>query len=123
MPTGPREIETPTGPQVGNVFATMQVLGVGSFVTQTGNQPNNLHQWEETVDISTPVGTQVVIPCQDFWSLLFGSFDVPLDPLDPNVIPQWNASDHNWGAGRAQITVLNVNAPNFQVSAHGLVFE
>ena len=68
------------------------------------------------MDIPIPVGTQVVIPCQDYWLLSFGSLDVPLDPLDGNVSPQWNASDHNWGSGRAQVTVLDVNAPSFQAS-------
>jgi len=94
----------------------MQVLGIGSFLTQTGNRPNAQHQWTEIVDISIPVGTQVVIPCQNHWGLFFGSLDVPLDPLDQNVSPQWNPSDHNWGLGRAQVSVLDVNAPNFQAS-------
>ena len=39
MPTGPRTIETPTGPQVGNVFATMQVLGVSSSSRKPATNP------------------------------------------------------------------------------------
>ena len=116
MPTGPRPIETPTGPATGSIFARMEILGISSFLTQTGNRPNAQNQWEEIVDISVPVGTQAIVASQDKWALAFGSLSSLLDPLDPNVNPAWNSEDHNWGVGRASVDILDVNAPDFTVT-------
>lgn len=110
MPTGPREIETPTGPAVGNLFGKMEILGISSFLTQTGNQPNHRRQWGEIIDIPVPVGTHAIVVSQDYWALGFGSLSSVLDPLDPNSSPSWNSTDHNLGVGRASATVLDINA-------------
>jgi len=116
MPTSPRLIETPTGPVIGSVFAKMEVLGVSSFLTQTGNQPNDQRQWTEFVNISVPIGTHCIVASQDFWFLAFGSLSSNLDPLDPNSNPSWNSEDHHWGVGRASVKILDVNAPDFTVN-------
>src|SRR6476469_10466749 len=84
MSTGARNIETPTGPAVGSIFARMDILGVSSFLTQTGNRTNDKQQWEEIVDIDVPVGTHAVVVSTDYWALGFGSMTGLLDPLDPN---------------------------------------
>src|ERR1700751_3390641 len=73
MPTTPRFIQTPTGPATGSIFAKMEGLGVSSFLTQTGNQPNDQRQFEEIVNISVPIATHCIVASQDFWTLAFGS--------------------------------------------------
>jgi hypothetical protein len=116
MPTGPCNIQTPTGPAVGSIFARMEILGIASMLTQTGNQPNDEQQWQEIIDISVPVGTHAVVVSQDYWLLAFGSLTSNLDPLDPNQNPGWNTEDHNMGLGRASVAVVDVNAPDFTVA-------
>ena len=116
MPTSPRFIQTPTGPAIGSIFAKMEVLGVSSFLTQTGNQPNDQRQFEEIVNISVPIATHCIVASQDFWALAFGSLSSNLDPLDENSNPQWNSEDHNWGLGRASVKIQDVNAPDFTVN-------
>src|SRR5436190_19450455 len=113
MPTGSRNIETPSGPAVGSIFGTMEILGITSMLTQTGNQPNDQRQWEEIIDISAPVGTHAIVVSQDYWALAFGSMTSNLDPLDPNQNPGWNSADHNMGLGRVSISVVDINAPDF----------
>ena len=116
MPTGPRNIQTPTGPIIGSIFGKMEILGISSFLTQTGNLPNHHTQWEEIIDISVPVGTQAIVACQDYWALGYGKLSSNVDPLDPNINPQWHSEDHNWGLGRASVAIADINAPDFSVN-------
>jgi len=116
MPTGARNIETPTGPAVGSIHGRMEILGIASFLTQTGNQPNDQRQWEEIIDIAVPVGTHAIVVSQDYWVLAFGSLTENVDPLDPNQNPGWNTEDHNMGLGRASVAITDVNAPDFTAS-------
>jgi hypothetical protein len=116
MPTGPSPIQTPTGPAAGTIFAKMEILGIASFLTQTGNRPNAQKQWGETVGISVPVGTQAIVVSPDLWALAFGGLTSLLDPFDPSVNPSWNTEDHNWGLGRASVGILEITPPDFSVS-------
>ena len=116
MATGPRPIETPTGPATGSIFTKMDVLGISSYLTQTGNRPNARKQWGETVDISVPVGTQTIVVSQDYWALGFGALSSLLDPFDPTVNPSWNSADHNVGVGRVSVQIVDVSPPDFSVS-------
>jgi hypothetical protein len=116
MPTGPRPIQTASGPAAGSIFAKMEILGIASYLTQTGNRPNAQKQWEEIVGIAVPVGTQAIVASQDQWALGFGALTSLLDPFDPSVNPSWNSEDHNWGLGRASMRILEVAPPDFSVS-------
>jgi hypothetical protein len=91
----------------------MEILGIASMLTQTGNRPNDEQQWEEIIDISVPVGTHSIVVSPDYWLLAFGSLTALLDPLDPNQNPGWNSEDHNMGLGRVNVAVVDVNAPDF----------
>jgi hypothetical protein len=114
MATHERQIETPVGPQVGKIFATFEILGIASFLTQSGNQSNAHKIYEELVNIEVPVGTQVVVPSPNLWSLGYGNTEPEmLDPLDDNQSASWHSEDHNWGLGWFQISAVDLNAPDF----------
>lgn len=118
MPTNERFIETPFGPVVGTISERLEVLGISSYLTQTGNRPNARSQWEEIVDISNvPVGTITIMTSIDKWILGYGELDPELlDPLNPNVNPGWNGVDHHIGLGRVQVTVVDINSPDLSQS-------
>src|ERR1019366_1739128 len=115
MPTSENIIETPSGPVVGKITQRLEVLGVHSYLTQTGNLPNAQNQWRETFDIFIPVGTVTIVVSMDRWSLVYGSFDPALlDPMDPASHPQWNSEDHNFGAARVEVAVMSISAPDLK---------
>ena len=118
MPTNERLIETPSGPIVGTITERLEILGISSYLTQTGNRPNARSQWEEVVNINNvPVGTITIITSIDKWVLAYGSLDPELlDPLNENVNPQWNGVDHHIGMGRVQVTVVDINSADFSQS-------
>jgi hypothetical protein len=113
MATQERKIETPVGPKVGSIFEALEILGVGSYVTQSGPQPNARQFFEETVNIEVPVGTFAIIPTPNLWSLGHGSLHpAMLDPLNDNSSASWDSEDHNWGLGWFAVSVVDVNAPD-----------
>jgi len=114
MATQERLIETPTGTKLGKIFDNLEVLGMGSFVTQSGNQSSAHQLFQENVHIEVPVGTIVVIPAPNLWLLGYGSLQPEvLDPLDDNQNQLWHSADHHWGAGVFQVSVVGLNAPDF----------
>jgi hypothetical protein len=117
MSTVPRNIPTPFGPKKEAVWENLQILGISSYMTQTGNQPNDYDlQWKELVDISVPVGTLVIVPTTNFWFLAHGSLSPEfLDPLDDNSFSDWNASDHYWGLGWVEVVTNEVYEADFTV--------
>jgi len=98
MPTGSRNVETPTGPAVGSIFGRMEILGIASMAHPTGNQPNDERQWEEIIDISVPVGTHAIVVSQDYWLLAFGSTTSLLIRSTPIRIPAGIARITIWGS-------------------------
>jgi hypothetical protein len=111
MATSDRRIETPTGSKFGAIFSAMDILGVSSHLTQTDHQPNGVNGYLETVNISVPVGTVVIVPVPNFWMLGYGRLKPDLlDTADDNQSVQWNSADHNWGIGRVHVSVVDVNA-------------
>ena len=111
MATSERKIETPFGPRVGNIFDRLELLGVASFLTQSGNQSNAQLVYDETKVIDVPVGTMVVVPSPNLWVLGYGGLQPEfVDPLNDNQSVSWGSEDHNWGMGWFQISVVDVNA-------------
>jgi len=114
MSTQERLIETPVGSKLGKIFEHLEVLGIGSFITQSGNLPNAKNLFTEAVDVEVPVGTVAVIPSPNLWLLGHGNLQPEfMDPLDENQHQLWNPDDHHWGAGAFQVSVIGVNAPDF----------
>ena len=114
MPTSERIIETPSGPVIGTINERLEVLGVSSYLTQTGNLSNARSQFREFFDITNvPIGTITITSSVDKWAIGYGSLDPELlDELDPNANPQWRATDHNIGLARVQVSVTDINSPN-----------
>ena len=115
MATAERKIESPAGPKVGKIFEALEILGVASYLTQSGNQPNAEHGgYGEIVDIEVPVGTYVVVPSPNLWYLAHGQLQPELlDPLNENQNGNWVPEDHNWGTGWVQVSIVDLNAPDF----------
>jgi hypothetical protein len=114
MATYERQIETPVGVKVGRIFEALEVLGIASYFTQSGNRSNAERAYEEIVNIEVPVGTYVVVPAPNLWWLGHGSLQPEMsDPLNDMPDVSWETEDHNWGAGRVEVDVLDLSAPDF----------
>ena len=113
--TRPREFETPIGPVEGDLFEQLQILGVSYKITATLNQRRG-RTVVETIDIEVPVGTQVIIPVLRSWRLAYGEIDPDTFEAHTFEPGEWNYKDHNYGFGQVNISVLDINAPDFSVT-------
>jgi hypothetical protein len=112
--TVPQDIETPSGPVRGDLFEPMQVLGVARRLTRTGNRPNAATQFNETIDINIPVGTETIVPALEGWMVGFGH----AEPENIGEVDSftWHTDDHNFGLAGVSIKVIDINAPNTRVT-------
>jgi hypothetical protein len=55
-----------------------------------------------------------VVPAPNLWWLGHGRLQPEiLDPLNDNLSASWETEDHNWGVGRVQVSVVDLNTPDF----------
>ncbi len=73
MATGKRLIATSTGSKPGDIFRPLEILGISSYLTQTGNQPNGNQYFDETIIIDVPLGTYTIVPVPNWWELGHGT--------------------------------------------------
>lgn len=110
--TGPRPLETPSGPSTADATGPFTVIGVISRATSTLNRPNANPYFAEDVLVQVPTGTELIVPAVRGWRLGFGS----LEPADLSVNPapetSWNADDHYFGSALVNVYVKDVNAPD-----------
>jgi hypothetical protein len=120
-----KNVETPTGPQPGDQFGNMTILGFSNKGTASLNRSNAKDNgptlgFAEDVTIDVPVGTQFIVPAVTGWRLNYGGIDPNTEAAhldtDPNVHPKWKTEDHNWGMGQVNVSVKDVNAPDMSAT-------
>ena len=110
--TTPIGVETPSG-RVPDLFEQLQVLGIASRVTSSLNQSGggDPFLYEELVEIEVPVGTQVILPAVNGWTMGYGKIDP--DTLEGHVNQgTWRPADHHFGFSAVFVQIQDIDAPD-----------
>jgi hypothetical protein len=97
--------------QPSEVDQRLEILGIASRKTGTGNLPNangvNL-PYSETVNVPAPAGTEIAFVVPEGWILGHNSTS-PATPIVPYTPFKWYHDDNAWGLGWAQAYVEKIN--------------
>ncbi|HEX9945487.1 MAG TPA: hypothetical protein VGG03_26030 [Thermoanaerobaculia bacterium] len=112
--SAPRDFETPTGPRPGNQPGPWIVLGVISLNTSTLNRSDARQNFQETLTVNVPPGTELIVPAMRGWVAGFGS----TNPEDLSTVTEarWNPDDHHLGLAFINVAVEDINAVDTSTS-------
>ncbi|MGH8604285.1 MAG: hypothetical protein ACREXR_16370, partial [Gammaproteobacteria bacterium] len=106
--------ETPFGPTPGGkAFANLQVIGIVSLQTRTGNLSTARPFFSTKALVEVPVGTVFIVPAMRGWDLGYGQLN-SLPGSDVRF--DWSEEDHHYGLGGAYVAVTKINPVNTTVS-------
>jgi hypothetical protein len=105
-----RFIATPAGNKFGDIFDKFQILGISSYLSQTGNLNNERREFDESFVIEVPVGTFAIVPVPNWSELGHGTLDPEyLDTRDPNSTQSFLVTNGPWAEGDVRVSVSIVN--------------
>jgi hypothetical protein len=106
--TAPSNFQTPAGPIPGDQTGPFEILGLISRNTSTQHRPDARTDFDETVTVNVPPGTEIIVPAMRGWWLGYGS-TTPED-ISTTIPFTWRTEDHHFGVAYFDIIVTRIDA-------------
>ncbi len=104
-----RNIATTEGYKFGDIFDKFEILGISSYLSQTGHVSER-REFDESFVIDVPLGTFTIVPVPNWSEVGHGTLDPEfIDTSDPDALQSFRVSNGPWAAGDMRVSVTTVN--------------